>query len=600
MPTIIDSLLVTLDSKADASGFDKFQKGFDDLFKNTGRAGQGFSNLRQSVDNLGGSRGPGILDAIMGRLVVTVGDVAHMLEFGARALHKFFEPALEADQINAKIAAFGYDVADVRKQLMDMSLNMGTPFKDAIEGFTKLKSYGVDPLNGSLNDLKTIASVSGGSLERMIVAYGQAMAMGSLQGQEKNQFINAGVDVWGALKRFTGKELGELQDMMRDKKITADILSSALHAEAKRLKPAADAIARSMKAQFTNLSSLVYNFISQMASSRLWKSATDGMIDFVDAMKKVLSVESAKNFFNELDHIVITMVERFKNLYNAVTDNFPVMVTLSAIIMSYVLPAITALMGRIISLSAAILTNPLTWIIIAIGSLVAVLADLDDAANGKKTLFDWSPQVVETYKIIKQYILAIADMIQSVIDGRAWANLRKGWDDLVIKIKQDIASIKADLMGLVPDWIKSLMSDSDKFNAAHPDSQFTNIPGNMAGPNFAAMRGVTGPTSNTPTEPSGPSLWDKLSDWSSKAFNPITGELTPGGMAARQALRSANNNVTNNSTSSPVIDNSVHVTATISGVENPQQVGAEVKSQVDQAKRDNATVQANSKGAIVQ
>ncbi|MCA0777034.1 hypothetical protein KUO10_23115, partial [Vibrio vulnificus] len=82
-------------------------------------------------------------------------------------------------------------------------------------------------------------------------------------------------------------------------------------------------------------------------------------------------------------------------------------------------------------------------------------------------------------------------------------------------------------------------------------------------------------------------------------FNPITGEMTAGGQAMQSAINTAKQNQQQNAT---VIhqDNSVKVDATITGVQNPQEVGREVNDQVKQAQKENATVRANNKTAVTQ
>ena len=69
MATIIDSFLVTLESKADSSGFDLF-------------------------------------DQLSRRFVITLGDVINLAERAAGALGRMFAPALEADVLAAKIKGF--------------------------------------------------------------------------------------------------------------------------------------------------------------------------------------------------------------------------------------------------------------------------------------------------------------------------------------------------------------------------------------------------------------------------------------------------------------------------------------------------------------
>lgn len=558
MATIIDSFLVTLDSKADSSGFDLF-------------------------------------DSLSKRLVVTLGDIINIAERGAKALGDLFKPALEADVIAAKIQGFGYDVEKTWQSLLDMSLKFGTPFQEALDGFTKLKAYGVDPLNGSLNTLKTIVAATGGSLDRTIVAYGQAMAMGSLQGQEKNQFINAGVDIWGALKRYTGKELGELQDMMRQKQITADILSSALQKEAERLGPIANKVAHTLKAQLTNLQTIWYNARASFAKSQTWKLVTDGAIKMVKVLSDVLSNGAVKNAFDAFDRMLFNTIRNVEHLYKVVTDNFPAMVAIASLALWAMLPVLTkwvsAIIAQLIRLGVALATNPVYLMVAAIAALVAVLIDLDDAAAGRETVVKWSKDAVDGWKLVKQYILIIADAIQSIFDGRAWNALSAWWDSFMVKVKSGIDSLKLWLT----EAIKQLPGGKYLIQALGGDNMFDYTDRKLADARkrLAEQQGEP--------KPQGPSIMDSLWSFGSR-FNPIWGDLSAGGQGMNAALAQAAANRANNQGGGTVIhqDNSVKVDANISGVTDPKQVGKEVNDQVKQGQRDNANTQANNKTGVKQ
>ena len=563
MATIIDSFLVTLDSKADTSGFDLFE-------------------------------------SLSKRLVVTLGDVINIAERGAKALGDLFKPALEADVIAAKIQGFGYDVQDTWQKLLDMSIKMGTPFQEALDGFTKLKAYGVEPLNESLNaglqTLKTITAATGGDLGRSIVAFGQAMAMGSLQGQEKNQFINAGVDIWGALKRYTGKQLGELQDMMRQKQITADILSKALQKEAERLAPIANNVAHTLKAQLTNLQTIWYNARASFAKTRLWQELTNGAIVMVKTLTDALNNKTIQNAFQRLDDLVFNTIQNIKQLYTAVTDNFPAMVAIGSLALWAFIPVltkwVTAIITQMARLAVALATNPVYLMVAAIAALVAVLIDLDDAAAGRETVVKWSKDAVDGWKLVKQYIVIIADAIQSIFDGRAWDALSNWWDRFMVKVKAGIDSLKLWLT----EAVAQLPGGKYLLRAFGGDNMFDYTDRKLA----EARNRLTAQDGN---DQNGPSLLDSLWSFSSR-FNPIWGDLSAGGQGMKAALAQAAANRANNQGGGTTIinnDNSAVVNATVTEAQDAKATGKEITQQVkDHQAAANAVAQSNAKTAVKQ
>lgn len=556
MATIIDSFLVTLESKADTGGFD-------------------------------------IFDSLSKRLVITLGDVINIAERGAKALGDLFKPTIEADVISAKLRGFQVDVESTWQALFDMSQQMGTPFAEALDGFSKLKAYGVDPLNGSLSALKTISAASGGDLARSIVAYGQAMAMGSLQGQEKNQFINAGVDIWGALTRFTGKKLGELQEMMSKKQITATMLTDALKLEAKRLKPVSDQVAASMKGQLTRLSNLWYNFRAGLAKSQLWKDATAGVTRFVDYISKYMSGPQVTAAFKAMDNFITNLVHNVTHLYQVITDNFPAMVAIMSLALWAFIPVITrwvsAILVQLARIAVALATNPVYLMIAALAALVAVLIDLDDAAAGRETVVKWSKDAVDGWKLVKQYIIIIADAIQSIFDGRAWNALSNWWDEFMVKVKAGIDSLKLWLT----EAVAQLPGGKYLLRAFGGDNMF-----DYTDKKLEEARKRAAEQSNEPSK--GPSLMDSLWSFGSR-FNPIWGDLSAGGQGMNAALRQAAEMKANNGGGIVVNnDNRVEVNASVTGVTEPKEVGKEINEQVRQGQRENAVSQSNSKTAVRQ
>jgi len=84
------------------------------------------------------------------------------------------------------------------------------------EQFTRLKSFGLDPMDGTLQALVDQNEKLGGGYERLngiVNAFGQAWAKQKLQGEEILQLIERGVPVWDTLAEMTGKTTAELQKM---------------------------------------------------------------------------------------------------------------------------------------------------------------------------------------------------------------------------------------------------------------------------------------------------------------------------------------------------------------------------------------------------
>lgn len=92
------------------------------------------------------------------------------------------------------------------------------PFQlaETAEAFAQLKTFGIDPMNGSLQAISDQTAKLGGGQEELkgiVTALGQAWGKQKLQQEEVLQLIERGVPAWDLLSKATGKTTQELQKM---------------------------------------------------------------------------------------------------------------------------------------------------------------------------------------------------------------------------------------------------------------------------------------------------------------------------------------------------------------------------------------------------
>nr|WP_251080778.1 tape measure protein [Motilimonas cestriensis] len=93
-----------------------------------------------------------------------------------------------------------------------------TPYQlDGVtNAFVKLKAFGMDPMDGSMQAIADQVAQLGGDqqmLEGSVLAVGQAWAKQKLQGEEILQLVERGIPVWDLLEKATGKNTLELQKL---------------------------------------------------------------------------------------------------------------------------------------------------------------------------------------------------------------------------------------------------------------------------------------------------------------------------------------------------------------------------------------------------
>jgi len=169
-----------------------------------------------------------------------------------------------------------------------------TPFEldGVMDAFVKLRTFGLKPLDGTLQALADQTAKLGGDqqkLEGVILAIGQAWTKSKLQGEEALQLIERGVPVWDLLAETMGKSVVEIQDLSRKGELGRDAISklikamgdSSLGASAKQMK--------TWNGLMANLSDQWTRFIKLIGDGgifQLLKGELKSILDTVDKMSK--------------------------------------------------------------------------------------------------------------------------------------------------------------------------------------------------------------------------------------------------------------------------------------------------------------------------
>lgn len=168
--------------------------------------------IARSYDGIGGAlqRLRGLAAPVLALLtfrsaaqgVKALGDVQQQLENARRAMSELYGSQEEGNRV------FG--------QLEVLAKRNGLAIGDIVEQAKRMKAFGIDPLNGSLQALVDQNAAAGGSLQDLegkVLAVGQAWAKQKLQGEEILQLVERGVPVWDLLQKATGKNVQELQKL---------------------------------------------------------------------------------------------------------------------------------------------------------------------------------------------------------------------------------------------------------------------------------------------------------------------------------------------------------------------------------------------------
>lgn len=180
------------------------------------------------------------------------------------------------------------------KRAMDWVQDFATRTPISLEqttaAYAKLKAFGVDPTNGSLQALvDTMAATGGGAeqLDGLVLGLGQAWSKGKLQGEEAMQLLERGVPVWDLLAKKLGKTSAEVQTMSQKGQLGRKEITLLVEAIGDLNKGASDKMAKTWDGLMSNILDFVTKFQVMVMKSGLFdylKSRLAALLDLLNQM----------------------------------------------------------------------------------------------------------------------------------------------------------------------------------------------------------------------------------------------------------------------------------------------------------------------------
>lgn len=207
----------------------------------------------------------------------------------------FLGPAAEMERFQVQLrnlegSAEGADKA--MAWIRDFATRTPLELNQTVSAYARLRAFGLDPTNGSLQALVDTMAASGGGVEQMeglVLALGQAWTKGKLQGEEALQLLERGVPVWDLLGQKLGKNAAQLQDMASKGQLGRKEITLLIEAMGQKNAGAADAMAQTWDGILSKMSDFWYNFRLMTMDSGVFdylKSRLNGIFEQLDAMAK--------------------------------------------------------------------------------------------------------------------------------------------------------------------------------------------------------------------------------------------------------------------------------------------------------------------------
>ncbi|MPY24307.1 tape measure protein [Shewanella sp. YLB-07] len=186
----------------------------------------------------------------------------------------------------------------------------GTRLESVRTAFTSLKTFGIDPMNGTLQSMVDYNARLGGSqekLEGIILAVGQAWAKQKLQGEEILQLVERGVPVWDLLEKVTGKNTIQLQKLSASGQLGRETLAALFNEMGKQANGQASKSLDRLAGQVNLISNKFEEFKRIIADSGVYQVAVDFIKDLNEQFDRLnqdgkikAAAEDISQFFSSI------------------------------------------------------------------------------------------------------------------------------------------------------------------------------------------------------------------------------------------------------------------------------------------------------------
>lgn len=315
----------------------------------------------------------------------------------------------------------------------------------------------VIPIMRTLGDVTSGMGTGSEGIKRATVALQQMNAAGRITGEDLNQLRDAGIPVFDLLASATGKSKAEIVKLAQAGKLGATELQQMMSAleTGKGLERFSGLMAKQSK----SLGGVWSTFKDNLNMS-LSKALTPSL----PAIKTGLTAISTAlpGVIQGITNLVTPLVALGKFIF----ENKPLLAGLAAVMLTAMVPSLVAATIATWSFTAALLANPLTWIAILIGLVVAAVVllithwDLIKQKTGE--VWDWiTAKLAAAWNWIKtassQLWTSISQWISQKWDEIRTTVVTKG--QAVIQWFRDLPSNIMRLLAKAGSWLLKVGED---------------------------------------------------------------------------------------------------------------------------------------------
>jgi tape measure domain-containing protein len=247
----------------------------------------------------------------------------------------FIGPAAEMERFKVQLknlegSSEGADRA--MRWIQNFAATTPLELNDTISAYARLKAFGVDPTNGSLQALvDTMAATGGGAeqLDGLVMALGQSWTKGKLQSEEALQMLERGVPVWDLLAEKLGKTSAEVQEMATKGKLGRKEIGLLVEALGERNKGASENMSKTWDGIISNIMDHWSRFRVMVMDSGVFDFLKGRMQQLLDLLNQMAADGRLQVYADRLAQVILTSLEAMwafgQGVYRVWNTLFPIL-----------------------------------------------------------------------------------------------------------------------------------------------------------------------------------------------------------------------------------------------------------------------------------
>lgn len=376
----------------------------------------------------------------------------------------FIDPAAQFETYRAMLKTLEGSNEAAQKSMdwvSDFAKRVPYELTDVMASFVKLRTFGLDPMNGTMQAIVDQTAKMGGSQETMegiVLAVGQAWTKQKLQGEEALQLIERGVPVWDLLAKRTGLTTAQLQKLSEQGKLGRGAIKMLIEEMGKSSAGAAQDQAKTWTGMVSMLSDYWTGFATKVMGSGAFdwlKEKLQGFLDLLDKMAAdgrldelakqvgenlVIALKQLWQAGKDLGSLLAGLGTTLRWVHDLFGSWKPIIVAVGLFIAGPFIASLISLTGAIWGVGVALMTTPVGWFLAAVAAIAGIAYLIYD---------NWEPIsqfFVDLWEGIKSIFNVGIDWLKKVFEYSPLGIMLKGVDKLRELISGDM-TVNASMGG---------------------------------------------------------------------------------------------------------------------------------------------------------